>query len=323
MGSSVETFCTADLDEARVVIGEKFYANSIERLDREGAFAAKFRIIQLGALTVGELQCGADVRMRFGELGAYHVDIPLEGRLSWHQGTRAGATATPEEGAVFQPSGDTFLDRWSGDCRLLAVKIDASALEGQLAHALGRAPRGPVAFAHRLDVSQGAGRSWGRLVRWAAREASEAGSLVREPLVAKPLEEALLNGLLLAVDHPYREELTRPTAATLRPAPVKRVVDAIHDSPEHPYSAAELAALARVSVRWLQEAFRRYVGMSPMAYLRGVRLDRVRDELKRCGPGELTVSEAAFRWGFAHLGRFSGAYRARFGEAPSETLRSG
>jgi AraC-like DNA-binding protein len=36
-----------------------------------------------------------------------------------------------------------------------------------------------------------------------------------------------------------------------------------------------------------------------------------------------SVSEVAFAYGFEHLGRFSIAYRARFGESPRETLRRG
>jgi AraC-like DNA-binding protein len=35
----------------------------------------------------------------------------------------------------------------------------------------------------------------------------------------------------------------------------------------------------------------------------------------------VTVAAVAHRWGFAHLGRFAYAYRARFGVSPSETLR--
>ena len=33
-----------------------------------------------------------------------------------------------------------------------------------------------------------------------------------------------------------------------------------------------------------------------------------------------TVTAIALRWGFTHLARFSGQYRARFGELPSQTL---
>lgn len=34
-----------------------------------------------------------------------------------------------------------------------------------------------------------------------------------------------------------------------------------------------------------------------------------------------TVAEVAYRWGFAHLGRFAHDYRARYGESPSTTSR--
>ena len=81
--------------------------------------------------------------------------------------------------------------------------------------------------------------------------------------------------------------------------------------------------LAGVSVRRLQEAFQQYVGMTPLAYLTDVRLTRAHDELRRGTPGEVNVSEVAHRWSFGHLGRFASRYRARFGESPSQTLRSG
>jgi len=107
----------------------------------------------------------------------------------------------------------------------------------------------------------------------------------------------------------------------MRPASVKRVMDAVQERPAEAYDAARLAGIAQVSVRTLQEAFRRHVGMSPMAYVYDVRLQRVHGELRAAGPGATTVSGVAHRWGFVHLGRFASRYRERFGETPSRTLR--
>jgi transcriptional regulator GlxA family with amidase domain len=84
---------------------------------------------------------------------------------------------------------------------------------------------------------------------------------------------------------------------------------------------AELAEIAGMSVRSLQEGFRRHVGCAPMAYLQQVRLLRAHDALRRADPTRITVAAVAHRWGFAHLGRFAAAYRTRFGQTPSETLR--
>jgi transcriptional regulator GlxA family with amidase domain len=95
----------------------------------------------------------------------------------------------------------------------------------------------------------------------------------------------------------------------------------MHAEPWRQFSATDLAAIAGVGVRVLQEAFRQHVGMPPLSYLRRVRLDGVHEHLSRSDPWQVSVSEVAYGWGFTHLGRFAGAYRARFGESPSQTLR--
>uniref|UniRef100_UPI0034DAE5F1 helix-turn-helix transcriptional regulator n=1 Tax=Paractinoplanes polyasparticus TaxID=2856853 RepID=UPI0034DAE5F1 len=76
-----------------------------------------------------------------------------------------------------------------------------------------------------------------------------------------------------------------------------------------------------VSERALQAGFQRYVGISPTTYLRQVRLDRVHEELRQADPDRTTVADVAQRWGFRHLGRFAGCYRARYGVSPSQTLK--
>jgi transcriptional regulator GlxA family with amidase domain len=84
----------------------------------------------------------------------------------------------------------------------------------------------------------------------------------------------------------------------------------------------ELAAQVSVSVRTLQEGFRRSLDTTPMTYLRRLRLQKVHDELAAAAPGAVSVTDVAARWGFVHLGRFAGAYRSEFGERPSQTARS-
>lgn len=81
----------------------------------------------------------------------------------------------------------------------------------------------------------------------------------------------------------------------------------------------ELCTAVNVAERTLQYAFRRYVGMTPLAYLRVCRLNRVRSELLAPG-AETTVTAVAMKYGFIHLSRFSGDYQKLFGELPSATL---
>ncbi|MFJ7070661.1 AraC family transcriptional regulator [Streptomyces sp. NPDC101115] len=320
MGGS--SFRTRDVDEAREEISARYYANFMDVIDaRDRPFAARFDTVGLGPLMIGDLSCGADVRMRFGELGAFHVNAPMSGTMEVRQGgSGRRLLATAEEAMLLDPSGDTFLDRWSGDCRSLSVKIDAAALQDRLEQLLGRSAGRRLTLGPRLDITRGPGLSWVTFARQVAAGALAGEGLATHELVARPLQEALLNGLLLAAEHPWRDELAHP-GGPVRPAPVKRAMDAVRARPEHPFTTTELAALARVSVRRLQESFREYVGMSPMAYVREVRLDRVREELRAGDPDGLSVGDVAWRWGFTHPGRFAAQYRARFGETPSRTLR--
>ena len=85
-------------------------------------------------------------------------------------------------------------------------------------------------------------------------------------------------------------------------------------------SLAELCRFTGASARTIQYAFGDLYGVAPQLYHRARRLNAVRQSLQQQWPGETTVTDAAFGHGFWHRGRFSEAYKKRFGESPSETL---
>lgn len=315
------TVTTSDLDQARAVLGRHFYSNFVDVLSPAAGWQASFDIMPAGAVTLGDLQFGADVRIDFGELGAYHVDVPLTGRLSWHQGGARQSIADQNSAAVFQPFGDTVLDRWEADCRIIAVKVDRIALENALAAMLDRPVTSPVRFGPRLDLSGGLGSSWLRLVQLITVDHAQPASLMDHPLIGRRLQESLIAGLLLATDHQYRAQLDSRRQFTAAPRAVRQAAEAMRARPGCSFTVTDLAELVGVSQRSLQQGFQRYVGMSPMTYLREVRLGCARDELRHADPTEVTVAEIARRFGFLHLGRFAAHYRQRYGESPSQTLR--
>jgi AraC-like DNA-binding protein len=82
-----------------------------------------------------------------------------------------------------------------------------------------------------------------------------------------------------------------------------------------------LDTLARqfgVSGRWLQKCFMARWGLTPTDYVMNRRLALVRSCLM--SPDSPSVTSAAIRCGFSHLGRFAGLYRKTYGESPSETV---
>lgn len=76
-------------------------------------------------------------------------------------------------------------------------------------------------------------------------------------------------------------------------------------------------------MRTIQNQFHEDLDQTLTGYLKNRRLERARADLADTAPDSgITVTDIASRWGFAHLGRFAVTYRARFGESPSQTLRS-
>ena len=86
---------------------------------------------------------------------------------------------------------------------------------------------------------------------------------------------------------------------------------------------ADLCSAAGVCTRALEYGFHDFYDLGPMAYVRNLRLCRVRHELQYPGRDGDSVSSAARRWSFTHMGQFSHDYRVLFGEMPSATLARG
>ncbi|PWK50537.1 AraC family transcriptional regulator [Actinoplanes xinjiangensis] len=305
---------SVDGDRARQVLN-RFYAP----MAAGGDLRLGVEVIRLGPLTVGHLTFATGATLDFRSPAAYHVTLPLSGlvraRRDGHE-----VTATPATALVFRP-GDRVQLRQEPNTAELDVRIESWALEAELVALLGHPLDGPIDLPPHFDLTEGPALSWSRLIRLLRDEFDHENSLIFEPLIAEQLCSSVLSGLLLSVPHRYAAELVAP-AATGPPRPIRRVLEAISGEPEHAFTVGELAAIAGMSVRSLQSGFRRHIGSAPMTYLQQIRLTRAHETLRTGDPAAITVADVANRWGFAHLGRFASAYRKRFGESPSETLRT-
>ncbi len=310
---------TADLDEARGFCANLYdYALRTRPVGRPDGLAFAGTGVVFGPLSVAEVTYGADMRLDTAGLEtAYHVLLPVAGGMRSRQGA-AEVAASRCRAAVFRPEGAIQLS-WPGACRLLSVKVDRRVLESELAAVSGTPGGRPSPVTPSIDLATGPGRSWAALIELLSRELPDPGGLVRQPRMAHRWSRLVVGGLAVALERP--DDAPGEPIPPLRPRTVKRALDVMHADPAYPFTAADLAVAAGTGVRVLQDAFRRYVGMPPLAYLRQLRLTRAHEELQRADPRETTVAHVAGRWGFAHLGRFAGAYRARYGVSPSQTLR--
>lgn len=201
----------------------------------------------------------------------------------------------------------------SGPLELVAFAVDRARLgevEEQLAGGERRpAPAGnfraraPDRLASRLRELLGIVRS--RFLEGPALEAAEADLFH----LAAELERGCA-----------AEPIERVAPAARRRA-AQRVEEYLDAEREATPSIAALCAVAGVSERTLEYAFREQLGLTPVRFLKLRRLNRVRRELLDPEAGAAGVAAAVRRAGVYDLGRFAGEYRELFGELPSQTLR--
>jgi AraC-like DNA-binding protein len=101
------------------------------------------------------------------------------------------------------------------------------------------------------------------------------------------------------------------------PRNLARAIQYLRDNLCEPLTLAMLVRASGLTERTLHKQFHGFLGVSPVAYLRRLRLLAAREALSQ--PAAPSVSEVAGSVGFAHLGRFAITYKAAFGETPSIT----
>lgn len=89
---------------------------------------------------------------------------------------------------------------------------------------------------------------------------------------------------------------------------------------DRPMTLLEICEVVDVSERTLIYAFRECTGLSPKAYLKAMRLNRLRRDLKEADPRTQSIEQLARNWGFDHPGALATYYRRLFGELPRQTI---
>ncbi len=153
---------------------------------------------------------------------------------------------------------------------------------------------------------------------------SDASSLLRnrtsreaDDTPERLLRDALLIEWLEAL--PESVDASSLPTAEARKRLVDKACELMLGQADEPLSMLEVCRRVGASRRKLNSCFQEALGTSPIKYLRAVRLNGVRRDLRA---GANSVLEAAARWGFWHLGQFSQDYKRQFGELPSQTLKA-
>lgn len=110
--------------------------------------------------------------------------------------------------------------------------------------------------------------------------------------------------------------------ASTRQYVVNKARDYMREHVEEPITVSDLCAHIRVSRRTLQYSFQDVLGTNPARYLRNMRLNGARREIRRQSDEHAPLADIAAHWGFWHPSRFAAEYKSLFGDLPSQTLRA-
>ncbi len=305
-------FDTSDADEAREVCGRVFNPHRLQVLGRGQRLSARMDHLPVGGVSINRLTWGAPVAVDPDRLGHYYLlSLPVAGDAAFHLNGRRH-DVNPRCAALVNAS-ERFHFEASAGFDQIVVRFERAAVEAAWAALAGAPPALPVDFQVPVPVD---GAAWRALAPVLAHLAAASGP---DPAHAgllhlhARLEDLLLTTLLLQLG---------PTAAApvegARQAQVRRLQQHLLERLEEPWTLASAARAGGMAMRTLQHAFQAHCGLGPMQWLREQRLLAVRAAL--AGGEAPRVTEAALRFGFAHLGEFAVAYRRRFGESPRETL---
>ncbi|MFN3886354.1 MAG: helix-turn-helix domain-containing protein [Aquabacterium sp.] len=151
---------------------------------------------------------------------------------------------------------------------------------------------------------------------------SEPQPAARRDADLQAMEGAVLSLLLDLLDTSEVDTAMRHSLAR-RQKVVTQAHAYVLAHPDQAVTVPELCERLHVSRRTLQYCFEEVMGLSPIQYLRAIRLNGARRHLREAALQGQGVQDVAARWGFWHLSQFALDYRKLFGESPSETLNRG
>lgn len=313
---------TPDPDYARARIGSVYCPHRLTVRGSVSAFRARHAGGGGGGLGIYSLSYGsATTSLESSTFEDFVlVSQQVRGRLAAraHTGERL---LSPGEHVVLDAH-TSYRLRWEENCNLFHVRLSRTDFEAVMAEFTGASEPAAVRFPLSWHPSKPGAAAVATVMQLLLRNAGPNGLLASGALVSAQILRMLVASVVEAYPG-LREAADISSSGDVRPPAVRRAIAYLEDAAADDIRIGDVAAAARLSPRALQEAFRKHLDTTPMAYLKSIRLAHAHADLRGASAEEgATVAAVAHRWGFGNLGRFAAEYRREFGRSPSEVLRS-
>ncbi|MCK1421967.1 AraC family transcriptional regulator [Bradyrhizobium sp. 180] len=312
---------TDDVDEAAEQIGRIFCPHDLKPMcARAAGFSARHNCAAFDGFSINYVAYGGSVSIDPGCLERFFlVQVPLTGSASIRAGICELDAAPDRTASLLSPTIPTRMI-WA-DCAQAILLLDRRLVEQRAAALSGRAAS-TMEFDPVIDLDAPSGRALRASLAELITLAERFGPAGRLSAVAMAdWREVLLDHLLNGQRHGLSDAIrTFSGQAERLPRALRVARDHLADNAGEPLDLAQLACASGIGIRALQLGFRRHFGLSISQMLLDMRLASLHVRLAHAAP-DASITEIAFDLGFTHLGRMAGAYREKFGESPSATLR--
>lgn len=282
-------------------------------------FTSSLHAVALRWVRIGYVQSSSPYVLEVPRVSSTQlVVVPVDGVAQVRTGNRV-FELTSTTAACPRPGTQLHLERDQGG-PVMIVTLAKEGLQRGVDAMLGRSPSGMVEFDARMDLLGERADRWQTALALLHSEISMVPANDGDRVDLYPLENFLITTLLTTQQSNITAELRRPLELRANLA-LRRAVDHIDNNLGEAIQLDDVATAARVSVRALQQAFRDVYDQTPTQYIRDRRLEHARRELLESSVADTTVTAVSAHWGYTNAGRFATAYRKRFSELPSETLR--
>ncbi len=296
--------CTFDVSDERKFGGFSAAAARVGRVD--------FKYLSWSSQT----QCETETFRSRDHHVAVH--IPLRGEFEASQ-TDEWIKVRPGEALVVSAPGPSRR-RWEGHCDLLNIMIEREAIEQSLTRGVvdgvpDLLDRRPLTL-----IDLGGAVTLTRFVETIIHDLNQERPAFADQQAGMHAEHVLVMLLVKSLSA-AAERLKGEEKSRIAPYYVRRAEAYMREHFQAFIEPEDLARASGVSERTLYYGFRTYRDVTPMQYLKDMRLINARRILIEAQSEGGRVGDIAPLVGYANKSQFSRDYRLHFGETPTDTLR--
>jgi AraC-like DNA-binding protein len=315
---SFNTLANVDsIEEAEQIFRAELVDSRIQKVESESDFSVQMNRVSIGDSTLSCLGHRSGYAIDCGDIDSLDTVIFSIGQ-SASSDLNGRSIDLSRDAAIITQRSNLKHVRGAGSVEF-AIQSTTSIVEKRLQASLDRAISKELCFEDSVSLDKGIGAHGASTLRYLVDSIDSDPALLDNALISANFEDLML-GVILALPNNYSDELLRPERNLAAPAKVRLAEEYMEANAHLPITLTDVISHVGYSRKAFYSNFRRFRDYTPHEYLASRRLKLAHEKLSNPVPAD-TVTSIAYDSGFSHIGRFSEAYRKRYGVKPSVTLR--